>query len=259
MSDAAPSGSFSGKVAVVLGASAEAGTGWAVAKALAAAGAEVVVAARRLTELAALAETIGATPVACDAGDEAQVQHLAEVALETYGRLDIAVNAAFFAAGSAIADATRETLLPPIETNYFGGVYFVKHMAKAIGSDGSIILISSSSAQNTILPYLPYAASKAALDCLVRYAALEYGPKRIRVNSILPGAIRSEAARGLLAIPGVEAILSRDVPLGRIGEPADYANAVLWLAGPAFVTGLNLPVSGGLQLTRSPFPSEMPF
>jgi NAD(P)-dependent dehydrogenase (short-subunit alcohol dehydrogenase family) len=79
------------------------------------------------------------------------------------------------------------------------------------------------------------------------------------VNSILPGAIRSEAARGLLAIPGVEAILSRDVPLGRIGEPADYANAVLWLAGPAFVTGLNLPVSGGLQLTRSPFPSEMPF
>jgi NAD(P)-dependent dehydrogenase (short-subunit alcohol dehydrogenase family) len=251
-------GRLNGKVAVVLGASAEAGTGWAVAKALAAAGAKVVVAARRLAELQARAGTIGATAVVCDAGQESQVKDLAEAALRTYGRLDIAVNAAFSAVGSSIADASRETLIAPIEVNYFGNVYFVKHMAKAIESDGSIVLISSSSAQNTILPYFPYACSKAALDCLVRYASLEYGPKKIRVNSILPGAIRSEAARELWATPGMEEAFSRDVPLGRIGEPADFADAVLWLASATYVTGLNMPVSGGLHLLRSPLQSELP-
>jgi NAD(P)-dependent dehydrogenase (short-subunit alcohol dehydrogenase family) len=249
---------LSGKVAVVLGASAEAGTGWAIAKSLAAAGAKVVVAARRLAELQALAGTIGATAVVCDAGQESQVKDLAEAALRAYGRLDIAVNAAFSAVGSNIADASREMLMAPIEVNYFGNVYFVKHMAKAIESDGSIVLISSSSAQNTILPYFPYACSKAALDCLVRYAALEYGPNKIPVNSILPGAIRSEAARELWASPGMEQLFSRDVPLGRIGEPADFADAVLWLASATYVTGLNLPVSGGLHLSRSPLPSELP-
>jgi NAD(P)-dependent dehydrogenase (short-subunit alcohol dehydrogenase family) len=247
-----------GKVAVVLGASAEAGTGWAAAKALAAAGAKVVVGARRLPELTALADSIGAMAVACDAGQDSQVKNLADATIAAHGRLDIAVNAAFAAVGCSIADASRDLLIAPIEVNYFGNVYFVKHMAKAIESDGSIVLISSSSAQNTILPYFPYACSKAALDCLVRYAALEYGPKRIRVNSILPGAIRSEAARELWAIPGMEEIYSRDVPLGRIGEPADFADAVLWLASAAYVTGLNLPIRGGLHLSRSPLPSELP-
>jgi NAD(P)-dependent dehydrogenase (short-subunit alcohol dehydrogenase family) len=249
---------LNGKVAVILGASAEAGTGWAIAKALAASGAKIVVGARRLPELEALASTIGATAVRCDASQEEEVAHLARAAIDVHGGVDIAVNAAFTAVGGNIADASRESLAGPIEVNYFGNVYFVKHMAKAIGSDGSIVLISSSSAQNTILPYFPYACSKAALDCLVRYAALEYGPKGIRVNSILPGAIRSEAARELWAIPGMEEAFARDVPLRRIGEPMDFAHAVLWLAGATFVTGLNLPVSGGLHLVRSPFPSELP-
>ena len=91
----------------MLGASAEAGTGWAIAKTLAAAGAKVVVGARRLSELQARASTIGATAVVCDAGQESQVKDLAEAALRTYGRLDIAVNAAFSAVGSSIADASR--------------------------------------------------------------------------------------------------------------------------------------------------------
>jgi NAD(P)-dependent dehydrogenase (short-subunit alcohol dehydrogenase family) len=56
----------------------------------------------------------------------------------------------------------------------------------------------------------------------------------------------------------MEELFSRDVPLGRIGEPADFADAVLWLASATYVTGLNVPVSGGLHLTRSPLPSELP-
>ena len=103
-----------------------------------------------------------------------------------------------------------------------------------------------------------YACAKAATDCLVRYAAAEYGPRGIKVNSILPGPIRSDMASGLWAVPGMEDSYVREIPLRRIGEPADYADAALWLAGPSFVSGLNLHVSGGNQLTRMPTLAERP-
>jgi NAD(P)-dependent dehydrogenase (short-subunit alcohol dehydrogenase family) len=103
-----------------------------------------------------------------------------------------------------------------------------------------------------------YACAKAAVDCLVRYAAIEYGPRGIRVNSILPGAIRSEMSSALWAVEGMEQSWAGECPLGRIGMPADFADAALWLAGDAFVTGLNLQVSGGNQLTRFPRLHERP-
>jgi NAD(P)-dependent dehydrogenase (short-subunit alcohol dehydrogenase family) len=92
----------------------------------------------------------------------------------------------------------------------------------------------------------------------VRYAAQEYGSRGIKVNSILPGAIRSEMSSALWNVAGMESIYAREAPLGRIGEPGDFADAALWLAGPSFVTGLNLQVSGGNQLTRFPLFGERP-
>lgn len=103
-----------------------------------------------------------------------------------------------------------------------------------------------------------YGCAKAATDCLVRYAAIEYGRKGIKVNSILPGPIRSDMASGLWEVEGMEAVYTREIPLRRIGETADYADAALWLAGPSFVSGLNLPVSGGNHLTRMPYLNERP-
>src|SRR5574337_896220 len=133
---------FSGKVAVVLGASAVGGTGWVTAEALAAHGAKVVVAARSYEPLKKLADRIGGTAVRCDAGDEAQVAAVAEAALKTYGKLDIAVNSAGQPITGLIADMTPEKLEAGVRGNYFSHVYFVKHMAEAIGSNGSIVIIS---------------------------------------------------------------------------------------------------------------------
>ena len=246
------------KVAVVLGASAEGGTGWAIAEALAAAGAKVVVGARSMASLQRLADKIGGKAVRCDAGVEADVEALAKAALDTYGKLDIAVNSAGLPVMGLIADSETEALQSAIQVNYFGQFYFTKHMAKAIDRDGSIIFISSMSTTHPVFPHFAYACAKSASDCLVRYAALEYGPRNIRVNSILPGAIRSEMAREAFSNPAMEAVYNREIPLGRIGEPSDFANAVLWLAGPAYVTGLNLQVNGGNALTRMPFLSELP-
>jgi NAD(P)-dependent dehydrogenase (short-subunit alcohol dehydrogenase family) len=246
------------KVAIVLGASAEAGTGWAVAKRLAAEGAKVIVAARRIEPLQKLADEIGGTASVCDTANEQDIAGLAGLAFDTHGRLDIAVNAAGMPMGGTIANTPTDELVRAFEVNYYGSVFFVKHMAAAMAEGGSIILFSSMAATHPLEHVYSYACAKAAADCLVRYAALEYGPRGIRVNSILPGAIRSEMSQALWTVEGMEQAYAAEVPLGRIGQPDDFADAVLWLAGPAYVTGLNLQVNGGNHLTRLPRLAERP-
>jgi NAD(P)-dependent dehydrogenase (short-subunit alcohol dehydrogenase family) len=250
--------SLEGKAAVVLGCSASGGSGWAIAEGLAAQGAKVLVAARRLAPLEELAAKIGGVAQACDVADPAQVAALGDAARAAFGTIDLAVNAAGLPVHGAVADIADADIQAALDVNYVGNVHFIRHMAAAMNDGGSIVLISSSSAAQPVQPYFAYACAKAAMDCLVRYAAIEYGPRSIRVNSILPGPIRSDMAKGLWDIPGMEEVFAREVPLGRIGEPRDYADAVAWLSGPAFVTGLNLPVSGGNHMTRAPRLDEMP-
>lgn len=247
-----------GKVATVLGASAEGGTGWAIAEALARNGAKVVVGARSKEPLERLASKIGGKAVVCDAGNEAHVKAMARAALDEYGQLDIAVNAAGVPTMSLIEDIEQHHLDLAVRVNLFGMFYFVKHMANAIGENGSIVLISSMSTTHPVFPHVPYAAAKAGTDCMVRYAAIEYGARNIRVNSILPGAINSDMAKEAFANPEFEAAYRANIPLDRVGMPDDFANAVLFLAGPAYVTGTNWQVNGGNQLTRFPFLHEMP-
>jgi len=179
-------------------------------------------------------------------------------AAEEFGPIDIAVNSAARPIIGPIATTELEQIQRSLDVNFLGQVHFVRHMAKAMNDGGSIILISSSSAAQPVLPFFPYACAKAATDCLVRYAALEYGPRGIRVNSILPGPIKTELAAAIFAAPGAEAVFEREIPLGRVGVPQDFADVVLWLAGPGYVSGVNLPVSGGMHLTRAPRGDEMP-
>jgi NAD(P)-dependent dehydrogenase (short-subunit alcohol dehydrogenase family) len=247
------------KTAIVLGASAEGGTGWAIAERLAREGAKVVVAARNIDGLNKLAGKIGGKAVQCDASNPDDIQALMRVAEETYGKIDFAVNSAGLPVLGMIKDAERGEVQRALDTNYIGNVFFIKEAAARMNDGGSIVLISSYSAVQPVFPHFAYACAKAATDSLVRYAAVEYGGRGIRVNSILPGPIKSDMAKNLFAIPGVEEIYARETPLGRVGAPEDCADAVTWLCGPAFVTGLNLPVSGGNQLTRMPRPDELPF
>ena len=249
---------LNGKVAVVLGASAEAGSGWAVAEALAAAGAKVIVAARTARTLETLAAKIGGLAVVCDAAQPAQIEALAEAALRYGGRVDIAVNAAGLPMLGLIADTPAASLQAAVDVNYLGNVHFVRHLAAAMTQGGSIVLVTSLSTTHPLLPNFAYACAKAATDCLVRYAAVEYGSRGIRVNSIRPGGIVSDLTRDLFASAPVRAVFEKEVPLGRLAVPADIADAVLWLAGNAFVTGTDLPICGGNQLYRFPQMREMP-
>ncbi len=205
-----------------------------------------------------LARSIDGIAITCDVSVESEVSSLAKAAVKQYGKLDIAVNLAALPVAGHIATMESQRLTDALAVNYLGNVYFIRHMAAAMAKNGSIIIFSSLGTTHPVLPHFAYCCAKAATDCLVRYAALEYGHLNIRVNSILPGGIVSDLTHDLLSDPATLKVFEREVPLGRLGYPADFADAVLWLCGPAFVTGLNLPLSGGNHLTRFPRPDELP-
>jgi NAD(P)-dependent dehydrogenase (short-subunit alcohol dehydrogenase family) len=249
---------LSGKVAVVLGASAEGGTGWGISEGLAAQGAKVVVAARSYGPLQKLAAKINGTAVRCDGGSESDIRELKDRTLAKYGRIDIAVNSAATPTLGLIADLTPELLQQGVQVNYFGMAYFVRYMTEAMSGPGSIVLISSMSVTHPIFPHFAYACGKAATECLIHYAALEYGPRQIRINGIRIATVMSEMARAHYTTPGVGERFIHEIPLGRLGDPKDMADAVIWLSGPAYITGSVLDISGGNQINRFPFMSELP-
>lgn len=243
-------GPLAGKVAVVLGASAEGGSGWAIAERLAGEGAKVTVAARGRDGLDVLAGQIGGLAITADAGTPESIAALFGAVREQLGPVDIAVNAAATAPTGLIADTPDEAIRRALDVNYIGNVHFIREAASVMPDGGAILLISSSSSTQPLLPMFPYACSKAALDCLVRYAALEFGPRGIRVNSILPGPIKTGMAAHIYAVPGAEERRAREIPLGRVALPADIADAVMAFVHAPYLTGHNLPVSGGMHLTR---------
>lgn len=251
-------GILEGKVAIVLGASAPGGSGWAIARRFAEEGAKLVVGARSEGPLQELARLTGGIAQVCDVAKEDEVQALVARASDAFGGLDVAVNAAGLPMGGTIANAPIEDARAAMEVNYFGCVHFIRHSAAAMKNGGSIVLFSSLAAAQPMEFVYAYGCAKAATDCLVRYAAIEYGPKGIKVNSIMPGPIRSDMASGLWAVSGMEEAYVREIPLRRIGEPEDYADAALWLAGPSFVNGVNLHISGGNHLMRMPTLDERP-
>jgi NAD(P)-dependent dehydrogenase (short-subunit alcohol dehydrogenase family) len=218
-----------------------------------------MVAARRAEPLQELAAQIGGPWKVCDATKESDVEALAAEAKSKLGKVDIAINAAGAPERGPISETSRASLQRTLDLNYLAHVFFAKYMAEAIVAHGSIIIVSSMSAVcQTDASVFAYSCAKAAANCLVRCAAIEYGPRDIRVNAICPGPIESAASRGLFLNRELRQAFEKEVPLGRIAQPEDVANAAVWLAGPAFVTGLDLQVNGGNFLYRFPTPAELP-
>jgi NAD(P)-dependent dehydrogenase (short-subunit alcohol dehydrogenase family) len=243
-----------GKVAIVTGASS--GLGVAFAVALAEAGADVVLGARRvdrLRETQALVEASGrrAIAVATDVSDPAECQAIVDTAMAEFGRVDILVNNA--GVGTAVP-ATRETpeqFRQVIDVNLNGCYWMAQACGRVMQPGSSIVNISSVLALTTAgLPQAAYAASKAGLIGLTRDLAQQWtGRKGIRVNAVAPGFFDSEMTEqypdGYL-----DSQRSR-IPAGRKGDPAELAATVVYLASPAggYVVGQTLVVDGGLTIT----------
>jgi 7-alpha-hydroxysteroid dehydrogenase len=241
-----------GCVAVVTGAGQ--GIGRAIALWLADAGCDVVVNARRrsdLEETARQVATLGRRAVIVD-GDVRDVggERLGDAAVEHFGRLDVWVNNV----GGSDEKATRELFDTPddvfraqIELNLTTAFQGCKAAAQRMRTGGSIINIASGAGMRAAPRTGPYGAAKAAMINLTATLAVELGPRRIRVNAVSPGPVATEAFIEVLGTGDRLAEYAASVPLGRLGEPDDIAAAVLYLASPAssWVTGQNLLVAGG--------------
>jgi NAD(P)-dependent dehydrogenase (short-subunit alcohol dehydrogenase family) len=243
-----------GRVAIVTGASS--GLGVAFAQALAEAGADVALGARRadrLEDTKKLVEATGrrAIAVSTDVAKPQDAQRLVDETVAQLGRVDILVNNAGI--GTAVP-ATRETpeqFAGVIDVNLNGAYWMAQACGKVMEPGSSIINISSVLGITTAgLPQAAYASSKAGLNGLTRDLAQQWtGRKGIRVNSIAPGFFESEMTDQYP--PEYLELQRHRIPAGRIGDPRELAAAVVFLAGPGagYITGQTLPVDGGMTIT----------
>jgi NAD(P)-dependent dehydrogenase (short-subunit alcohol dehydrogenase family) len=245
-----------GKVAIVTGASS--GLGVAFAKALAEAGADVAIGARRvekLEETKKLIEVAGqrALAVRTDVTVVEDCQALVDATMAEFGRVDILVNNA--GDGGEYHPATED---PPdhfrwvVDLNLFGSYWMAQAVGRVMQPGSSVINLSSVMALTTAkMPAAGYSASKAAILGLTRDLAAQWGTEKgIRVNALLPGTFPSEQTAHY-SENYKKAIIKARVPIGRLGDPEDIAATAVFLASDAssYITGVALPVDGGVLLT----------
>jgi NAD(P)-dependent dehydrogenase (short-subunit alcohol dehydrogenase family) len=240
------------RVAIVTGASS--GLGVAFAQALAEAGADVVLAARRedrLAETAALVESAGrkALAVRTDVTDPEHCQALVDAAIDTFGRVDILVNNAGVGTAVPATHETPDQFRSVIDINLSGCYWMAQAAARVMSPGSSIINISSVLGLTTAgLPQAAYASSKAGLIGLTRDLAQQWtGRKGIRVNALAPGYFESEMTDEFPASYFENTVLPRTLA-GRLGHAEELAAALIFLASDAsgYVTGITLPVEGGM-------------
>jgi 3-oxoacyl-[acyl-carrier protein] reductase len=243
---------LTGKVAIITGASKGIGAG--IAKLFAKSGASVVVNYATSKEAAnAVVDEIKnaggkAIAIQADFSKSADIERLFEESKNVFGTLDILVNNAGVYAFAPLLDSTGQEFHREFSTNVLGVITATQQAAKHFGPNGGSIINMSSIAS---IGYMPnsviYAASKSAVDAITRVTSIELAPKKIRVNSLAPGATLTE---GIAALgwpqESIEAMVAT-IPFGRPGMPEDIARVALFLASDdsGWVTGERLTASGG--------------
>lgn len=243
-----------GRVAIVTGASS--GLGVAFAVALAEAGADVVLAARRVDKLdhtAALVRDAGrrALPVATDVSDPDQCARMVDAAMAMFGCVDILVSNAGVATANPATRETPDQFRSVLAINLCGSYWAAQACGRVMRPGSSIVNIASILGLTTAgLPQAAYTASKAGIIGITRDLAQQWGTRKgIRVNALAPGFFASEMTEQYP--DGYLDTLAPRMVLGRTGRPAELAATLVWLVSDAagYVTGQTLAVDGGITIT----------
>lgn len=241
-------------VAVVVGGAS--GIGWATAQLLAADGYRVTVADRNTDLAAQRAGDLGDphAAIAVEVTDEDSVASLFDGVADREGRLDAVVNCAGFSGFGMITDLDAAQFRSVIDVCLTGGFLVLKHAGRHLRDGGSVVSLTSLNARQPAIGMSAYCAAKAGLSMLTQVAALELGPRGIRVNAVAPGFVHTPLTEGAAAIPGVVEEYVENTALGRAGTPEDVAAAVAFLCSPSasWMTGEILDLNGGAHLKRYP-------
>jgi 3-oxoacyl-[acyl-carrier protein] reductase len=245
---------LTGRVAVVTGASKGIGAG--IAEDLAQQGATVIVnyasSRKQADELVKKIQASGGTARAihADVSKPEEAKQLVEKTVSEFGKIDILVNNAGVYEFKPLAEVNEQHYDRIFDLNVKGLLFATQAAANAFGDrGGSVINISSVVSLGAVPNSSVYSATKAAVDSFTRVLAAELGPKKTRVNSVLPGPVETE---GTQQMPEWDWLIKNTVPqtpLGRVGQPHDIATVVSFLASDdaQWITGQVIPVAGGLR------------
>lgn len=252
MSDVENLFDLSGKTALVTGGSR--GLGREIVLAFAHAGADVVIASRKLDSCEQLAKEVRdktgkkVLPIACHVGDWNQVDQLADAAYDHFGKVDILVNNAGMSPLYDNLASVSESLYDKVlDVNLKGPFRLTALIGSRMvkGDGGSVIMVSSMASVRPGKNALPYAAAKAGLNAITVGFAQAYGPK-VRVNGIVAGPFLTDIAKAW-DMESFEKRAEESIPLGRAGNPREIVGAALYFASSAssYTTGALLQVAGG--------------
>ncbi|MEZ4599486.1 MAG: glucose 1-dehydrogenase [Syntrophotaleaceae bacterium] len=257
--------SLQGQAALVTGSSS--GIGRACAEALAAAGADVAInyhhsaqQAREAADQISRQHGVKTVTIGADVSQEQDVERMFARTLEAFGHLDILVSNAGIQKDAPFADMTLEQWRKVIDVNLTGGFLCARAAAREFlrrgpvpersRALGKIIFISSVHQRIPWGGHVNYAASKGGLMLLMKSIAQELAPRKIRVNAVAPGAIRTDINRDVWEDEQTAAKLCSLIPYGRMGDTLDIGPAVAWLASDAadYISGETLFIDGGMTL-----------
>ncbi|MDQ1444206.1 MAG: hypothetical protein QOI20_670 [Acidimicrobiaceae bacterium] len=240
-----------GRVALLTGASS--GIGNRMARVLAAAGANVVVAARRVDRLQALADEVGPTviPMACDVSDDADLGRLVDAATERLGPIDVLVNNAGIGHPTPAETESPEQFRDIVGVNLNAVFVLSQLVGRQMLERQTGVIVNVASVLGLVasgqIPQASYVASKHGVVGITKELAAQWARKGIRVNALAPGWFPSEMTTDLLDTDQGVNWVRRKTPMGRAGEAHELDGALLFLASDAssFVTGQTISVDGG--------------
>lgn len=243
------------QVAIVTGGASTRGIGWATAKRFADEGARVVILGLDASAAQSAAAAIGDQHLgfACDVRDEAACQAIVQKIISDLGQVDILVNNAGVSQSYRLMDSSQSDYDLVMDASVRGAYNMSRAVVPHFRSrqSGAIVCIGSVAAQRGggILGGPHYSAAKGAVQTLAKAMARELGPDGIRVNAIAPGMVDTDLLVGKIDEDGKKRVAGT-IPLGRLAQPLDIANACLYLVSDlsSYVTGVVLDVNGGLHI-----------